>query len=270
MANTGWIKLHRSILNWEWGDDPKSFKLFLWLMIHVNYEPKKWHGMVIQPGEIVTSLDNISDATKLTKREIRTRLDNFEKTGEIAKQTTNKFTKITLSNWSKFQGSDEDDENDLFKMTNKRHSNDIQMALTKERKKVRKKRTLSGAVAPREDSSPEFNSIENMRTEQRIDSLARWGKVLSIWKSTEADYILKASCEKYWMIYSKEFQEEMVKFLEGLGPKSNSLSGLWISAMMKNKCFHPGQIQIEIQKKAGTEVVKKPANVNRHNTSSFN
>jgi hypothetical protein len=249
MANTGWIKLHRSILNWEWWDDEKSVKLFMWLMIHVNYETKKWQGLVLEPGEIVTSLDHLSEATKLTKREIRTRLDNFVKTGEIAKQTTNKFTRITLSNWSKFQGSDEDDENDLFKMTNKRHSNDIQMPLTKEIKNKRKKRTLTGADAPRENSSPEFNSIENMRTEQRIDSLTRWNKVLSIWKSTEADYILKASCEKYWMTYSKEFQQEMVQFLEGLGPKSIHLSGLWISAMMKNKFFHPGQIQIEIEKK---------------------
>ena len=270
MANKGWIKLHRSLQDKAFIRNPEKLALWIHLLILANHKEREEEfnsePIVCKPGQFTTGRKQLAEITGINEQRIYRILKYFEeKEYQIEQQTCNKNSLITIKNWSFYQLEEEDEQ----QLNNKWTTSEQQVNTPKELKNKRKKRTLSGAVAPRVDSSPEFNSIENMRTEQRIDSLARWGKVLSIWKSTEADYILKASCEKYWMAYSKEFQEEMVKFLEGIGSKSNLLSGLWISAMMKNKCFHPGQIQIEIQKKIGTEVVKKLANVNRHNTSDF-
>jgi hypothetical protein len=251
MANKGWIKLHRSLQDKAFVNNPEKLALWIHLLMLANHTEREqmFAGEPIKcnPGQFTTGRKQLAEMTGISESKIYRILKYFEeKEQQIEQQTCNKNSLITIKNWGFYQFEEDDEQ----QVDNNWTTSEQQVNTPKELKNKKKKRTLSGADAPRENSSPEFNSIENMRTEQRIDSLTRWNKVLSIWKSTEADYILKASCEKYWMTYSKEFQEEMVQFLEGLGAKSIHLSGLWISAMMKNKFFHPGQIQIEIEKKA--------------------
>ena len=57
---SGWIKLHRSFLNWEWWDDPNTTRLLIYLLCSVNYERKKWRGQVIEAGTLITSWDKLS------------------------------------------------------------------------------------------------------------------------------------------------------------------------------------------------------------------
>ena len=46
-----WIKIYRSLLDWEWYDDINTCRLFIHLLLTANYEDKKWHGMVIKRGQ---------------------------------------------------------------------------------------------------------------------------------------------------------------------------------------------------------------------------
>jgi len=128
--NTGWIKLHRSIINWEWFTDQNTFRLFMYLLLSVNYEQKKWRGKIINPGEIVTSYAKLSEATGLSVRSIRTALSKLISTGELTSKTTNKYTVITVNNYIDYQET-------TNKTTNKRQSNDNQTTTTKEIKKER-------------------------------------------------------------------------------------------------------------------------------------
>jgi len=50
----GFVKLYRSMLKWEWYDDINVKVLFLHLLLKANYEDKRWRGIEIKKGEIVT------------------------------------------------------------------------------------------------------------------------------------------------------------------------------------------------------------------------
>jgi hypothetical protein len=255
----GWIKLFRSMSEWEWYDDEKSVKLFIHLMINVNYQEKKWRGQTVMPGELITSIDNLSKETNLSQKVVRVRLEQFQKTGEIGIQTTNKYTKITLTNWSKFQGSDEEEFLDATEMANKRQTNGNQMTnkgqqLKKERK-IRKKRSSSAPVNG--TGAPEFNSPENMSATQEIEIQTRWNKIVQIWSSTESSPILKQSYEKFKTLRT-EHQQEVLQFVESLpDPKRKVLSTFWISTYLKSNMLHPGIIFRDLEKRLTFEKPQK-------------
>ena len=99
----GFIHLYRSILNWEWYHDIKTSRLFIHLLLSVNYTTGNWRGIQIKPGQIVTSYQKLSAETDLSIKEIRTCLRHLKETGEVAYQSTPQYTVITVKNFSEFQ-----------------------------------------------------------------------------------------------------------------------------------------------------------------------
>ena len=73
----GWIKLHRSMVNWEWYDDKSVFRLFMHLLLTVNYKPQKFRGRIIPVGSRVFGLDKLSTETGLSVRQLRTALNKL-------------------------------------------------------------------------------------------------------------------------------------------------------------------------------------------------
>ena len=45
MNNTGWIKIYRSLLYWEWADVPEMVALWVRLIIRATHEVTQWHGI---------------------------------------------------------------------------------------------------------------------------------------------------------------------------------------------------------------------------------
>ena len=102
-TTTGWVKLYRSILQWEWWDDPKATRLFIYCLIKANPKDRKWRGRTIERGTFITSYSSIKNDTRLTVQEIRTAINHLKSTGEITTETTNELTKITITNYDKYQ-----------------------------------------------------------------------------------------------------------------------------------------------------------------------
>lgn len=103
MINGNFIKVNRSILNWEWYDDLNTFKLFLHLLLTVNWKDGKWRGEVIQRGQRVVSLDKLSEETKLTKMQIRNSIKKLILTQEITQSKMLKTSMFTIVNYDKYQ-----------------------------------------------------------------------------------------------------------------------------------------------------------------------
>lgn len=78
MANRGYAKLHRQLLEWEWWDDPKMVQVWVYFLLKANYQDTMWHGITIPRGSFVTSIDTISKDTHLSVREIRTCLNKLK------------------------------------------------------------------------------------------------------------------------------------------------------------------------------------------------
>ena len=101
----GYIKIHRKIVKWQWYQDINTFRLFFDLLLDANYEKSKNGFLIIEKGQVLTSLKRMSERTGLTYQQIRTSLGKLEKSGEINKQTTNANTIITINNWCQYQES---------------------------------------------------------------------------------------------------------------------------------------------------------------------
>ncbi|KAF0130029.1 MAG: hypothetical protein FD155_1815 [Bacteroidetes bacterium] len=140
---TGWIKLHRSILKWEWWDDHNTFRLFTYLLLTVNFEEKKWHGKTIYPGEIVTSLQKLSLETGLSVRQIRTSLTKLFSTNEVTSKNHPGYRVITISNYNKYQSA-------TSIPTSERQASDKRATTTKEYKNDKKEKNSNiAAIAAR-------------------------------------------------------------------------------------------------------------------------
>ena len=131
----GWIKAHRSLLDWEWHTDPNMVSLWMHLLVLANFEDKRWKGMVIKRGQLVTSISRLSETTGISQQSLRTCLAKLEQTQEINKQTTNKFTIITILKYDSYQQCDCSENITTNKqLTNNQQTTNKQLTTTKERK----------------------------------------------------------------------------------------------------------------------------------------
>lgn len=104
--NNGWIKLHRSLTQWEWWDDQNTTRLWLTILLHVSHEPKRWRGIELKAGEMVTSYRKLARLSGLSERSVRTALANIVSTHEVTCTSTHKCTIIKVVKWAQYQGSD--------------------------------------------------------------------------------------------------------------------------------------------------------------------
>jgi len=131
---SGWIKLHRSLIDWQYWDDHNTTRLLIFLLVIVNHEQKKWLGIIIEPGQIVTSFEKLSFKTGMSISQIRRSIKLLENDNQITRKTTNKFQLITLVKWDELQI--ETPLND--KQNNKKQqSNNNQTTTTKECKEIK-------------------------------------------------------------------------------------------------------------------------------------
>ncbi len=101
----GWIKLHRSLLDWEWFDDSKMVHLFLYLMVSANHENKMWKGRKVKRGQLVIGRRSLAQKIGFSERSIRTCLHRLVMTGELTIETSHMFSVVTINNYSKYQAS---------------------------------------------------------------------------------------------------------------------------------------------------------------------
>lgn len=113
MAQGGWIKLYRSLLNdpvWtQTNAEQKAVAIVI--LLSANREAKQWvfngQKITLEPGQFVTSAQALSEAAggEFTRRKIRTALNKLEKLGFCSIQAANHGTLINVVNWAFYQGA---------------------------------------------------------------------------------------------------------------------------------------------------------------------
>ncbi|AUR89847.1 hypothetical protein NVP1133O_46 [Vibrio phage 1.133.O._10N.222.51.E4] len=124
---SGWISLHRKILEWEWYDDANVCRLFIHCLLKANHQQKKWKGIEINRGQFITSLDRLSSETGLTVSQIRTCIKKLKSTNEIASKSHTQHTVITIVSYESYQG---DDKRVGKRVTDESQTNDKRMTTT--------------------------------------------------------------------------------------------------------------------------------------------
>lgn len=128
---TGYIRLYRSFIKWEWFDVPNMVTVFIYCLLKANHKDKDWRGITIKRGQFITSYETISKDTRLSVRSIRTCIKKLILTQELTKQSTNRFTILTICKYDAYQDlkSSSDKPPDSL-ATNKRQTNDKQVTTT--------------------------------------------------------------------------------------------------------------------------------------------
>lgn len=190
----GWIKLHRKILDWEWFTSPSTLQLFIYLLLRANKEDKKWRGILIKRGQLVTSVATISEETKLSTQQVRTSLNRLKSTNEITSKTTNRFTLVTVCKYESYQLFEETEQQakqQALQQTNNKQITNKQQQL-KNNKNIRN------------------NKKESILTNVRIDEKATDAPVVAT--STTDDMELRK--EKFYQSlvpYVAKYGKDMVR-----------------------------------------------------------
>tara|TARA_R110000765_G_scaffold171343_2_gene276236 strand:- start:435 stop:1082 length:648 start_codon:yes stop_codon:yes gene_type:complete len=135
----GFVKLSRDILQWEWYTQPTVSRVYFHLLLKANYEPKRWRGILVNRGQLITSLAHLSTDLDLSIQQIRTALDKLEKTNYITRKSHIRFTLLTLVAYEESQGMQGEI---VSSVTSKQQANNNLATTTKESKEVNKKKNI--------------------------------------------------------------------------------------------------------------------------------
>ena len=203
---TGYLKLYRQFLSWEWYSDLPVRVLFLHCLLKANYNPAKWKGKTIKTGQFVTSLAHLAQETGLSLRQTRTALSKLKSTHEVTQQATSRYSIITVNNWDKWQSGRQTE----------RQASDKQATTIKERKK--NKNTNSNTSYIKVSLSIEEREIlKNYLLEtskRKIDDIDAYIRRLI----DNGDYVAKLEKAKR-RLKRQEEKKKQVEIIEGVKPE---------------------------------------------------
>jgi hypothetical protein len=164
----GWIKLHRKFVDWEWFSKPEMVKLFLYLLLSVNYEEKKWQGETILPGQIITSYERLSAETNLSVQTIRTCINRLKSTNEITTKSTSHYTIITICNYEFYQTGSEE--------SNKQNNTPNNDQITSQQQTTNKQLTTTKEINKEINKEEYIGKIQNEFYQSLIPFVSEFGK----------------------------------------------------------------------------------------------
>lgn len=121
---TGWIKLHRKLLDSPIFQNEKLFKVFAYCLMKASH---KEHTQLVgrrvvhlQKGQFVFGRKRASEELRLKESTVRDYVKLLGKLGTIDIKSDNKFSVITVVNWAIYQNDEEisDSKNDKKSTTN--------------------------------------------------------------------------------------------------------------------------------------------------------
>ena len=163
MNNTGWIKIYRSLLYWEWADVPEMVALWVRLIIRATHEDSQWHGVTISRGQLVTTTAKLAAESGLSPQQVRTCLDRLKASNQINTQTTNKYTIITICKYEAYQETETTEKQTNGKQTTRKQQTNHTQATSISRIKEQEE-LINKPPTPLQGDAPEPS--EKMVVEQ--------------------------------------------------------------------------------------------------------
>ena len=172
----GYIKLSRQLLEWEWYDDLSTFRLWIHLLLTVNWKEGRYRGQEVKPGERVVSMHKLAEETGLSVATVMRCLNKLEKTGEVQTKRNTYGTLITVIKWGLFQQMEQDGETDVKHERNtsetrvKHGRNTDETPINRRRKEGKKERREILA----KNSEPSFDYARNYTRQEKEEIYDRY------------------------------------------------------------------------------------------------
>ena len=90
----GWIKIHRTMLQWEHFNEPSVVTVFLALLLNADKD-----------GKTGITIGGIASVTKLHHNTVKRAIAKLVASGEITRQKYGSRITTTITNWSEYQSA---------------------------------------------------------------------------------------------------------------------------------------------------------------------
>lgn len=99
----GWVKLHRKLLEWEWYEDAHMVHLLVHLLLTASHEERRYKGLTIKRGQVVTSIKELAEALGASETSTRRRIKRLKSGGFLTIKVAHRITTITICNYDSYQ-----------------------------------------------------------------------------------------------------------------------------------------------------------------------
>ena len=170
----GYIKLNRKILSWEWYQDAATARLFLHCLLLANWKDARWQGVEVPRGSFLTGRAKLAQDLKISEQSVRTALKHLILTGELTMKTGPKGSIITVVNYDLYQGSNQQDNQQLTneqpttnqQLTNEQPTTNQRLTTNKNNNKYKNIKNIHEPAAPTEESKAALKEIERLQMSQ--------------------------------------------------------------------------------------------------------
>lgn len=143
----GYIKLSRKMVEWEWYDEPNTFRVFIHCLFMANWKDSRYHGVEVPRGSFLTGREKLAESLNMSVQSVRTALSHLTSTNEITIKTTSKGSIITVVKYNEYQTVNQQNNQQL---TNDQPTANQQLTNDQPLKRIYKnnKNIKKGNIAP--------------------------------------------------------------------------------------------------------------------------
>jgi len=135
---TGWVKMHRTVLEKGWSNKPDFVALWVYLLLQASHEKREcfWNGksIVLKPGQFISGRSKMAAATGIHRSKLERILKCFESEQQIEQQTSTTSRLISITNYLKHQNVEQRSEQIV---SSKRAASEQRVSTKQELKKER-------------------------------------------------------------------------------------------------------------------------------------
>lgn len=177
----GWLKLYRKIMDSPVFNDPDMYRLWSLCLFKASYTERDVavgrQIMKLQPGEFVTGRDsleseynrNMKPSKRVSAITLWRMLKTLEEWGKLNINSTNKYSIVSIVNWSFYQQDEQQNDQQLI---SERSANDQQVITNKKerKRKVKKENQLQFGQFVKM-TQDEYDKLVGELSKERVDEL---------------------------------------------------------------------------------------------------
>jgi hypothetical protein len=108
MRLNGFIPLWRTLLDWEWIDDPVIVSVWVQCLLRASFRDSAWRGIEIKRGQLFTSSESLAKSCGVSRQQVRRALEKLQKSENLTSQSTSQGLLITVCKYEAYNAVTEE------------------------------------------------------------------------------------------------------------------------------------------------------------------
>lgn len=108
MRLNGFIPLWRTLLDWEWIDDPVILSVWVQCLLRASFRDSTWRGMEIKRGQLFTSSESLAKSCGVSRQQVRRALEKLQKSENLTSESTSQGLLITVCKYEAYNALEDE------------------------------------------------------------------------------------------------------------------------------------------------------------------